>query len=84
MYELQKIQPKIKALQEKYKGDKEKLQEETLKFYSENKVNPLGGCLPLLLQMPVFFALFSVLRSLPERLPAGARSRFWELFPIRQ
>jgi YidC/Oxa1 family membrane protein insertase len=69
MYELQKIQPKIKALQEKYKGDKEKLQEETLKFYSENKVNPLGGCLPLLLQMPVFFALFSVLRT---RLPEGA------------
>ena len=69
MYELQKIQPKIKALQEKYKGDKEKLQEETLKFYSENKVNPLGGCLPLLLQMPVFFALFQVLRT---KLPSGA------------
>jgi len=69
MYELQKIQPKIKALQEKHKGDKEKLQEETLKFYSENKVNPLGGCLPLLLQMPVFFALFQVLRT---RLPADA------------
>jgi YidC/Oxa1 family membrane protein insertase len=69
MYELQKIQPKIKALQAKYKDDKEKLQEETLKFYSENKVNPLGGCLPLLLQMPVFFALFQVLRT---ELPAGA------------
>jgi YidC/Oxa1 family membrane protein insertase len=69
MYEMQKIQPKIKALQAKYKDDKEKLQEETLKFYSENKVNPLGGCLPLLLQMPVFFALFQVLRT---QLPAGA------------
>lgn len=69
MYEMQKVQPKIKALQAKYKDDKEKLQEETLKFYSENKVNPLGGCLPLLLQMPVFFALFQVLRT---ELPAGA------------
>jgi len=67
MYEMQKVQPKIKALQEKYKNDKEKLQEETLKFYQENKVNPFGGCLPLLLQMPIFFALFNVLRSdLPD------------------
>ena len=69
MYEMQKIQPKIKAIQEKYKDDKEKQQEETLKFYTENKVNPLGGCLPLLLQMPVFIALFTVLRG---KLPAGA------------
>jgi YidC/Oxa1 family membrane protein insertase len=81
MYELQKIQPKIKALQEKYKGDKEKLQEETLKFYSENKVNPLGGCLPLLLQMPIFFALFAVLRSLPQRLPAGTKISFLSIIP---
>jgi YidC/Oxa1 family membrane protein insertase len=61
MLEMQRIQPKIKELQVKYKDDKEKLQEETLKFYQENKVNPLGGCLPALLQMPVFFALYSVL-----------------------
>lgn len=63
MAELQRIQPKIKELQAKYKDDKEKLQEETMKFYSENKVNPFGGCLPLLLQMPIFFALFKVLRT---------------------
>jgi YidC/Oxa1 family membrane protein insertase len=61
MLEMQRIQPKIKELQVKYKDDKEKLQEETLKFYQENKVNPFGGCLPALLQMPVFFALYSVL-----------------------
>jgi len=61
MYELQRIQPKIKELQKKYKDDKEKLQEETLKFYQENKVNPFGGCLPMLLQMPVLFALYQVL-----------------------
>ncbi|MBN2822124.1 MAG: YidC/Oxa1 family membrane protein insertase [Coriobacteriia bacterium] len=65
-YELQRIQPKIKALQEKYKGNKEKLQEETLKFYQENKVNPLGGCLPLILQMPIFFALFRMLGSVTK------------------
>lgn len=61
MVELQRIQPKIKELQEKYKDDKEKLQAETLKFYQENKVNPFGGCLPLILQMPVLFALYAVL-----------------------
>jgi len=65
-YELQRIQPKIKALQEKYKNNKEKLQEETLKFYQENKVNPLGGCLPMILQMPIFFALFRMLGSVTK------------------
>lgn len=67
MYEMQRIQPKIKELQKKYKNDKEKLQEETLKFYQENKVNPFGGCLPMLLQMPIFLALFQVLGGTPER-----------------
>jgi YidC/Oxa1 family membrane protein insertase len=67
MIEMQKIQPKIKALQEKYKNNKEKQQEELMKFYKENKVNPFGGCLPLLLQMPLLFALFSVLRELLPR-----------------
>ncbi|MGB4592865.1 MAG: YidC/Oxa1 family membrane protein insertase [Coriobacteriia bacterium] len=61
MYELQRIQPKIKELQVKYKNDKEKLQAETLKFYQENKVNPFGGCLPLIIQMPVFIALYRML-----------------------
>jgi YidC/Oxa1 family membrane protein insertase len=69
MYALQRIQPKLKELQVKYKDDKEKLQEETLKFYSEHKVNPFGGCLPLILQMPIFFALFQVLRTM---IPQGA------------
>jgi YidC/Oxa1 family membrane protein insertase len=61
MYEMQRIQPKIKELQAKYKKDPEKLQQETMKFYQENKVNPLGGCLPLIIQMPVFIALYQVL-----------------------
>ena len=61
MVEMQRIQPQVKALQEKYKDDKEKLQEETMKFYQENKVNPFGGCLPLLLQFPILIALYGVL-----------------------
>jgi YidC/Oxa1 family membrane protein insertase len=88
MYELQEIQPKIKALQEKYKNDKEKQQEELMKFYQENKVNPFGGCLPLLLQMPLFIALFSVLRdTLPKyiaTLPLAAQAaakQWWILIP---
>ena len=58
MVELQRIQPKIKELNEKYKDDKEKLQAETLKFYQENKVNPFASCLPMILQLPVFFSLY--------------------------
>ncbi len=74
MYELQRIQPKIKELQAKYKNDKQRLQEETLKFYQDNKVNPLGGCLPLLLQMPVFFALFAVLQEVAKSGKLGGAS----------
>ncbi len=70
MIAMQKIQPEIRKLQEKYKDDKEKLSQEMMKFYKENKVNPLGGCLPLLLQMPVFFALFTVLRKYIMTPPA--------------
>ncbi|HET6350629.1 MAG TPA: YidC/Oxa1 family membrane protein insertase [Coriobacteriia bacterium] len=61
MYEMQRVQPLIKDLQKKYADDKEKLQEETLKLYQDHKVNPFGGCLPLILQMPVFIALYRVL-----------------------
>lgn len=61
MQEMQRLQPKLKKLQEKYKNNKEKLQKEIMKFYSEHKVNPFGGCMPLILQMPVFIALFRVL-----------------------
>lgn len=63
MREMQKLQPKIKALQEKHKGDRERLGKETMKLYQEHKVNPLSGCLPLILQMPVFFALFTLLNT---------------------
>jgi YidC/Oxa1 family membrane protein insertase len=55
------VQPKMKALQERYKDDKPKLQEEMMKLYREEKINPMAGCLPILLQIPVFYALYKVL-----------------------
>jgi YidC/Oxa1 family membrane protein insertase len=66
MAKMQKLQPELKELQKKYKDDKQKLQQETMEFYKKNNVNPLAGCLPLLLQMPVFFALFQALRTPSE------------------
>src|SRR5919112_6049133 len=63
MQAMQRLAPEIKALQEKYKGDKARLQQETMKFYQERKVNPFASCLPLVLQMPVFIALFYMLRK---------------------
>ena len=61
MKRMQEIQPKIEALKEKYKNDKDKLNQATMKLYSEEKVNPLAGCLPMIVQMPVFFALYQAL-----------------------
>ncbi len=63
MREMQKLQPEIKKLREKYKGDAQKLNKEVMALYKKEKINPLGGCLPLLLQMPVFIALYSVLMN---------------------
>ncbi len=64
MLQMQRLQPEMKKLQQQYKGDRQKLNEELMKFYQENKINPLGGCLPLLIQMPVFIVLYRVLRGL--------------------
>lgn len=65
MSAMQKLQPKIKALQEKHKKDPQKLQSETMELYKSEKINPLGGCLPLLLKLPFFIAIFFALQS-PE------------------
>jgi YidC/Oxa1 family membrane protein insertase len=67
MRALQALQPQIKELQAKYKNDKQRMQQEMMRFYKENKVNPFASCIPLLAQLPVFFTLFSVLR---HELPA--------------
>jgi len=62
MMAMQRLQPKMKAIQKKHKGNKEKQREETMKLYQEHGVNPLQSCLPLVLQIPVFIALYAVLR----------------------
>jgi YidC/Oxa1 family membrane protein insertase len=63
---MQAIQPEIKAVQERYKQEPQRLQQEMMKLYKEHGVNPLGGCLPMLLPMPVLFALFFVFRETIE------------------
>src|SRR5215831_12811759 len=64
MRKMSALTPQLQELRKKYKGDKQTLNEETMRLYRENGVNPLGGCLPLVAQLPVFFALFSVLRAI--------------------
>ncbi len=64
MMRMQRLQPEMKRLQKEYKDDRQKLNEELMKFYKENSINPLGGCLPLLAQMPVFIILFRTLHGL--------------------
>ncbi|HZO05505.1 MAG TPA: YidC/Oxa1 family membrane protein insertase [Solirubrobacterales bacterium] len=62
MRAMQALQPQIKELQEKYKNDKQRMQQEMMRFYKENKVNPFASCIPLLAQLPVFITLFYVLQ----------------------
>ncbi|NJC85871.1 membrane protein insertase YidC [Planosporangium mesophilum] len=77
---MQALQPRVKTLQEKHKGDRETLQQELMKLYREEKVNPLMGCLPMLVQIPVFFGLFHVLRHLTPTMPEAKRTLYgWTL-----
>jgi YidC/Oxa1 family membrane protein insertase len=69
MIAMQRLQPELRKLQAKYKDDRQKLNEEMMAFYKEHNINPLGGCLPLLVQMPVFFVLYRVLTGM-SKLPA--------------
>ena len=69
MWKMQSHQPQLQEIRKRYKNDKTRLNEETMKFYKENGINPLGGCLPLLAQMPVFWSLFNVLRAIAEWKP---------------
>jgi YidC/Oxa1 family membrane protein insertase len=73
MQKMQLVQPEIKRLQAQYKNDRQKLNEEIMKFYKENKINPMAGCLPLVLQMPIFFALFRVLHDPHKHLPTDSK-----------
>lgn len=71
MLAMQKLQPELKKIQAKYKDDRQKLNEEMMAFYKENNINPVSGCLPLLLQMPVFLILYRTLFELLNRAPFG-------------
>ncbi|MCF7809402.1 membrane protein insertase YidC [bacterium] len=63
MAAMQQLQPKMKELREKYKSDPQRMQKETMKLYKEEKVNPMGGCLPMLIQMPLLYSLFIIFRA---------------------
>lgn len=68
---MQELQPKVQAIQKKYKNNPQKAQQEIMQLYKDNKANPFAGCWPLLVQMPILFALFSALRTFfdnPERM----------------
>jgi YidC/Oxa1 family membrane protein insertase len=85
MRAMQALQPQLKGLQEKYRTDKQLLNQKTMEFYRENKVSPFGSCLPLLLQMPVFIGLFYMLRHQGQvngYVDAGAFSSVWHSHPV--
>src|SRR3954453_20148307 len=71
MLAMQRLQPELKRLQAQHKNDRQALNEAMMAFYKEHNVNPLGGCLPMLLQMPVFFGLYEAIRGLTHNPPKG-------------
>ena len=71
MQRLQQYAPELKAIQQKYKGDKQRMNEEVMKFYRENKVNPAASCLPVVFQIPIFISLFYVLRDFEREVVEG-------------
>jgi YidC/Oxa1 family membrane protein insertase len=77
MQSLQKHAPEMKELQKKYKGDRTKLNEELMKFYKENNINPAASCLPLAAQIPVFFSLYFVLKHFTKHIHAGPHELGW-------
>jgi YidC/Oxa1 family membrane protein insertase len=83
MQHMQALQPKLKELQKRFKNNKPKLQEEQMKLYREAGVNPLGGCLPLLLQFPLLFAMYSVIRPIPI-VPAPTSTDAAQVFMIEK
>jgi YidC/Oxa1 family membrane protein insertase len=74
MVSMQRLSPELKKLQQKYKGDRQKLNEEMMNLYKEHGVNPAGGCLPMLIQFPVFIILYDVIRGLTNTVRHGART----------
>lgn len=74
MQNLQRHAPQMKEIQRKYKGDRQKMNEELMRFYRENRINPASSCLPILAQFPVFIALYFVLGDFAEDPPSGSLS----------
>ncbi len=68
---MQQVNPELEKLKKKYKGDQQKLNEETIKLWKEHGVNPAAGCLPMLIQMPIIFAMFTALREFEFAAGAG-------------
>ena len=79
-FQMQKIQPLIKEVQTKFSNDPVRMNEEMQKLYAETQFNPLAGCLPMLLQMPIFLAMFQTLRELGGR-QTGVSYTFFGLVP---
>ena len=79
-YHMQKLQPLMQEIQTKYKDDPVRMNEEMQKLYAEGHFNPLAGCLPMLLQMPIFMLLFQVLRTMGDRIQ-GSSYEFYHLVP---
>lgn len=80
MMAMREIQPQINDIQKKYKDNPEELQKRTMELYQQHKINPLGGCLPMLLQLPILWAFFRVLRDLPY----SEASRFLGVWVLSQ
>lgn len=80
-YQMQKIQPKMKEIQQRFANDPIRMQQETQKMYAEAKFNPLASCVPMLIQMPIFIALFTVLRNIQNYLPEYSEFTFYNLIP---
>ena len=77
MQSMQRHMPEMKAIQTKYKGDRQKLNEELMKFYKENHINPAASCLPMVFQLPIFLALYFVLKDFEKHVQAPASELGW-------
>src|SRR6266566_6319968 len=77
MQSLQKHAPEMKEIQTKYKGDRQRLNEELMKFYKENSINPAASCLPMVFQLPIFLALYFVLKNFSKHIKAPASELGW-------
>jgi YidC/Oxa1 family membrane protein insertase len=81
MQSMQMHMPEMKRIQQQYKGDRQRLNEELMKFYRENNINPAAPCLPLLVQIPIFIALFFVLRNFADHTDAKPDELGWLIVP---